>query len=82
MSYVTLRDGHASLNAGLHALSVSSALCLNQITLSRLLAPYTLSHPRLIQQLSHNKSLTEEEVRRLKGQLTVIEAEYKASERK
>jgi hypothetical protein len=36
---------------------------------------------RLIQQLSHNKGLTDEEVRRLKGQLAVVEAEYKASER-
>lgn len=36
----------------------------------------------LIEQLSHNKGLTDEEVRRLRGQLAVVEAEYKASERK
>jgi len=37
---------------------------------------------RLIEQLTHNKDLSEDEVRRLRGKLAVVEAEYRASERK
>lgn len=37
---------------------------------------------RLVEHLTHTKGLTDKEVQRLKGQLAVVEAEYKASERK
>ena len=50
--------------------------------LSCLTVIYSVCTCRLIEQLTHNKGLKDEEVKRLKGQLALVEKEYKAAERR